>query len=221
MIDFRKIDYKDPKFHKIAGTIFLFLVILYVWHSQSYSKNKEIIRQKSEELEGLRTKIESAKLSIARVDELYAELNRLFAQYKLIEELLPDHRDVPDFINKIYLVAKQADVQVMNFEQKPSQASGYYVSDPYSLKIQSTYHGLGKFLSLVANLPFTALVQGVKLDVTTGAKYSINASLDIIAHHMDRTLRITRIEELKTKKTSAGGAKPASQPTKAAPKEPS
>ena len=204
-MDISQLNYKSPTLQKIAGTTVLFIVIIFLWYSQSYKVNKQKIRQKSEELESIRSRIQNAKMSAARVEEIYAELNRLFAQYKLIEELLPATRDVPDFIRKIYLAAKQADSPVVKLEQKSTEPKGYYNSDPYSIKIQSTYHGFGKFLSLVANLPFTALVKGVKMSASGSKKYSINVEFTIIAHHMGSALRIDTLEELRKKRAVKPG----------------
>ncbi len=203
MIDISAIDYKSPKFQKIVGTVVLAAVVMYLWYSQSYKANKETIETKTKNLEDLRLELQRAKGSVVKVEELRAELERLFAQYKLIEELLPDKRDVPDFINKIYLAAKQADAVVKKIEQKPSQQLGYYTADPYNIEIETTFHGLGKFLSLVANLPFTALVKSVKLRASGSKKYSISVSMVITAHHMERTQRIMKIEELKRKRPKA------------------
>ena len=205
MIDISQINYKSPTFYKIVGTVVLFFIILYLWHSQSYSVNNEIILKKADDLEAIRRRIENAKMSAVKVEEIRAELMRLFAQYKLIEELLPNKRDVPDFINKMYLAAKQADVVVKKLEQKQSEPKGYYVADPYTMQIQTTYHGLGKFLSLVANLPFTALVKNVSIKNLASSKYSITVTLTIVAHHMSSENRIENIDELIRKKAKATG----------------
>ena len=200
MIDLSKIDYKSPTFIKIVSTVFLFLLILYLWNKMSYKPNSEIIRQKQEQLEKLHRDIQRAKNAQKNLEKLEAELKRLFTQYKLVEELLPKKRDLTDFIKKIDLVAKQADAKLIKLEQKPSQQAGYYYEDPYDVQIKTTFHGLGKFLSLVANLPFTALVKNVKISKTNDKKYSINVSMTIVAHHMKSEQRIYRIEELKKKK---------------------
>ncbi|HDG67607.1 MAG TPA: hypothetical protein ENG11_00480 [candidate division Zixibacteria bacterium] len=203
MIDFSQIDYKSPTFLKIVGTVVLFFLILYLWNSMSYKPNKEVIQQKQEQLEKLRRDIQTAKRAAKNIDKLEAELKRLFTQYKLVEELLPGKRDLTDFLKKIDLVAKQSDAKLVKIEQKPSQQVGYYYEDPYNIQIKTTFHGLGKFLSLVANLPFTALVRDIKITRANEKKYSINVSMTIVAHHMKSEQRIYKIEELKKKKPGA------------------
>ncbi|RKZ34397.1 hypothetical protein DRQ33_02235 [bacterium] len=209
MIDISKIDYKSPTFLKIVGTVVLFLLVLYLWNSMSYSANKKIIDEKQSELEKLKRELISAKGSAVKIEQIWAELNRLFTQYKLVEELLPRERDLTDFLKKIDLAVKQADAKLLKIEQKPSQNAGYYFQDPYEIRINTTFHGLGKFLSLVANLPFTALVKDVKIGKTGGEKFSITTSMTILAHHMETEQRITKIEELKVKrKTTKDKKKP-------------
>ena len=200
MIDFSKIDYKSPTFIKIVGTAIMFILILYLWNKMSYSPNSKIIQEKQEQLEKLKRDIQKAKNAAQNLEKLQSELKRLFTQYKLVEELLPQKRDLTDFIKKIDLVAKQADAKLIKLEQKPSQQVSYYYQDPYDIQIKTTFHGLGKFLSLVANLPFTALVKNVKITKTNDKKYSIDVSMTIVAHHMKSEQRIYKIEELKRKK---------------------
>ena len=219
MIDVSQINYKSPTFHKIAGTVVLFFVIFFLWHSQSYSANKETIMRKSEELESILSRIEQAKQNAARAEEVKAELERLFAQYKLIEELLPRERDIPTFINMIQLAAKQADARILNLEQKPSQVGTYYTADPYRLKLHTTYHGLGKFLSLVANLPFTALVKNINMNKLNAKKYSVDVSLTVVAHHLPSESRPKEVKELLKKKGKGPGQK--KKPKKKAKKVPS
>ncbi len=219
MIDASQINYKSPVFQKIVGTVVLFFIILFLWHSQSYSANKKTIAKKSEELESILNQIQQAKQNAAKAEEIRAELERLFAQYKLIEELLPRDRDVPTFINMIQLAGKQADAKILKLEQKPSTVQTYYTADPYNLKIETTYHGLGKFLSLIANLPFTALVKDVKMTSFSSKKYSINASLTVIAHHLPSENRPKEVKELLKKKTKAPSKR--KKPTKKAKKVPS
>lgn len=203
MIDISKINYKSPTFLKIVSTIVLFFLVLYLWNSMSYGPNKKIIDKKQQKLEKLKSDLMRAKGSGVRVEQLYSELNRLFTQYKLVEELLPDKRDMTEFIKKIDLAVKQADASISKIDQKPSLSKGYYFADPYNIKIITTFNGLGKFLSLVANLPFTALVSNVKIGKVDSKKYSISVSMTILTHHMETSQRITKIEELKSKKTKA------------------
>ncbi len=202
-MDISSINYKSPQFIKIVGVVLLSIIVVYLWYSMSYSLNKEIIEQKRTDLESINSELHRAEMSVVQVEELWAEISRLFTQYKLIEELLPGDRDVPDFIQKIQLAAKQADAIIMKIEQKSSTQMNYYISDPYNIRIQTTFHGLGKFLSLVANLPFTALVRTVKIESLKSSKYTIAVSLTILAHHMGSDQRITKIEELRSKTAKA------------------
>jgi Tfp pilus assembly protein PilO len=195
-MDLSQINIRNPKVIKIASTAFLAIVVIVLWYMQSFSPNKAEIEKKTADLEALKTKIQSAKMSATRVEEIRGELRRLFAQYKLIEEILPRERNVPDFINKITLSSKQADAALVRLEQQPSIPKGYYLADPYAITMNTTFNGLGKFLSLVANMPFTALVQDVKLNANVSQKYSITVSLVINAHHMEQATRLESIEEV-------------------------
>jgi Tfp pilus assembly protein PilO len=161
----------------------------------------------------LKADYEKVKSSLARVEELKWDLQQLFAKYKLIEELVPEKRDIPDFITKSYFAAKQADVEIIRLEPKESTPMTYYVQDKYSLNIESTYEGIGKFIALIANLPFTALVDDVNISVKSGDTRSL--SMTVKTHHMVPSARIASIQDLR--KAPTGGKGPSPKVTKGGP----
>lgn len=213
MADSGKIDFKNVTIVKIAIFALLGIIVLYIWFAQVYTVKRKIIDEKTAQLTSLKADYEKVKSSLARVEELKWDLQQLFAKYKLIEELVPEKRDIADFITKSYFAAKQADVEIIRLEPKESIPMTYYVQDKYSLNIESTYEGIGKFIALIANLPFTALVDDVNISVKSGDARSL--SMTVKTHHMEPSTRITSIQDLR--KTPTGGKGPSPKVTKGGP----
>ncbi len=213
---FGKIEIKASGLLKIAVILFIGVMVLYIWYAQVYKPNQETIEEKTATLTQLRAKLQRAKATLANETKLRWELERLFAQYKLVEELMPAERDIPNFISKIYLAAKQADVSIIRIEPRPSVPQTYYIVDPYALQIKTTFAGLGKFLALISNLPFTALVDELKITRSGQGENQIEVTMIVNTHHMTAAQRITRIEEV-TKKAQKRGKR---RPKRSTPKPP-
>lgn len=199
MFGLDKINIKDPRLQKIAGTVVLFSIIFFIWYSRSYSVNKKTIAQKQAEYENLKTELNAAIQTAAQLDEITKEIEKLFAQYKIIQELLPSERNDADFINKLYIVARQAKINVLSLEPKPSQQQQFFWEDPYGLEVEGTYHSLGTFFAFLANLPFSALVSELKINATGSqdpTKSTVRSRFNIIGHHLEQAEKIERTEEL-------------------------
>lgn len=211
MFGLNALNIKDPRFQKIAGTIVLFSVILFIWHSRSYSANKKIISQKQAEYETLERELKAAIQTAAQLKEITKEIERLFAQYKIVQELLPSERNDADFINKLYIVARQAKIEVKSLEPQPSQQQQFFWQDPYTLEVEGTYHSIGTFFAFLANLPFSALITELKLNASGAqdpTKSSIKSRFNIIGHHLEQTEKITRTDELLKKGIKKQEGKP-------------
>ncbi len=185
---FSDISFKDPLIQKMAGGVVILLLMVAGWYTQLYSPNKELVNDKSEKLEQLNLKLQSARLQAGKLAEIEAELEEAFVKYKLLEKLLPTERDVPDFIKKINVAARQNNIKISRMDLDPSEIMQYYTADPYRIEISGTYHNLGLFLRDVANLPFIATTKNVQL--TRSSQGDVNASLIITSFHLPSTERL-------------------------------
>lgn len=198
---FSDISFKDPLIQKIAGGVVILLLMVSGWYTQLYSPNKELINDKSEKLEQLNLKLQSARLQAGKLAEIEAELEEAFIKYKLLEKLLPTERDVPDFINKLNVVARQNNIKVSRIDLDPSEIMQYYTADPYRIEISGAYHNLGMFLRDVANLPFIATTKNVQL--TRSSQGDVKASLIITSYHLPSTERLEAPTEAKSDTVTA------------------
>lgn len=205
------ISFKDPLVQKIIGGLVILILMVAGWYTQLYGPNKELIEEKSKNLEQLNLKLQSARLQAGKLEEIEAELEEAFVKYKLLEKLLPTERDVPDFINKLNMAARQNNVDVNRIELDPSEIMQFYTADPYRIELSGAYHDIGKFLMDVANLPFIATARNIQLEKDSGSK--IKANLIITSYHLPST------ERLESPTEAAGDSEPPANPQETAMKE--
>jgi type IV pilus assembly protein PilO len=152
---------------KIFIIVLVILAVLaggYLWYDFLYKPLLVQIAEKSNEHSQLLITLETAKRQAARRASLQQEYEELQEQWKVVETLLPKDRNMSDFIQQLHRIKGRVDVTVERVSPLPSEGVDFYQENPYEVEMFSTYHGLGNFLSQVANLPL--IVDVTSLDLT-------------------------------------------------------
>jgi Tfp pilus assembly protein PilO len=152
---------------KIFIIVLVVLAVLaagYLWYDFLYKPLLVQTAEKSNELSQLLITLETAKRQAARRASLQREYEELQEQWKIVETLLPKERDMSDFIQQLHRIKGKVDATVERVSPLPSEGVDFYQENPYEVEMFSTYHGLGNFLSHVANLPL--IVDVTSLDLT-------------------------------------------------------
>ena len=187
---------KDHRVQKIAGGILIFGIILVLWYMQIYSPNKQTIQEKRESLEQLNLKLANVKLSAAKLPQLRKQVEKLFVRYKLLEELLPTRRDVPDIINRLTVAARENNAQLKQMDVEPSDQGQYYFTDPYRVKVVSNYHELGGFMESVANLDFIVNASNMSMKKTNAGRATVTADFTLKSYHIPEDSRLQKPSEI-------------------------
>jgi type IV pilus assembly protein PilO len=141
---------------KVQIIIFLILVLgggIYFWYTSMYQPILTRVEEKSTELQAIKVRLETAKRQAARRVSLEQEYEALQEQWRVVETLLPKERDMADFIQQLHRIKGKVDASIERVHPLSAKPMGFYTENPYEIEMQTTYHGLGRFLSLVANLP--------------------------------------------------------------------
>lgn len=148
---------------RVALFIFVVLAFAYLWYSKGYLPLRERIKAKSDEYEMVMSRLIAVKLKAESYEQLKREYETFQARYKAVELLLPSQKEVPAFLQKLHEAAGLAQISISQIDPQPSESMDFYQANPYSLKLEGSYHRLGKFLSRVANFPFIVNVSRVSV----------------------------------------------------------
>lgn len=203
------VDIKDPRVQKIFITLAVLLLITVFWYTQSYQPNSKQIRFKKENLESLNLQLSTAKLAAGKLPELKKEMEESFIKYKLLEQLLPTDRDVPDFITRINVAARENNISIKNIELQPSETRPYFIANPHRIEVTANYHDLASFIEALANMPFIATEKNFHIRRNTRGKGSISAIFNVISYHIPSKDRIEKPDQLAG--TQAGASSGAQQ----------
>ena len=184
------------------------IIIVGVWYGQIYSPNIKAIKEKRDRLETLNIKLNKSKLTAGQLAAIQREVEDAFIKYKLLEKLVPLERDVPDFLNKINMAARENNVKISKIDLEASELHNFYTADPYRVEVMGNYHDIGGFLEGIANLPFIATIKNVQVKSSANKKMSVISSMTVTSYHMGANERLQAPTQLAGGSRSQGGGKP-------------
>jgi Tfp pilus assembly protein PilO len=156
-------DLKDSKNQKIVLAALVVVLGAYFWYAKVYSPNMARIEAKVAEHERILTDLRNVELKAKSFDALKEEYESLYAQYLQISSLLPDERQLEDFLLQLHQAAITSETEITGVTPKPPVPSGFFMTNGFQMEVTGSYHGLGRFFASVANFPFIANVRNVQI----------------------------------------------------------
>jgi Tfp pilus assembly protein PilO len=160
-------DLKDSKTQKLVLAVIVLCVGVYFWYSRFFSPDQDRIASRIAEHERILGDLRSVEMKAKSFDVLRDEYETLYRQYLHISSLLPDQRQLEDFLLQLHQTAVTTEIEVTSVTPKPPVATGFYMTNAFEMEVAGTYHALGRFFASVANFPFIATVRGVRISATS------------------------------------------------------
>ena len=162
-------DWRDSKTQKIVIGVLAFFIVVYFWHSRVYSRYSNQIELKSAEFETITTNLRNVEMKAKSLDALRIEYADLTDRYHEIEALLPEVKQVPSILVQLHTASSLTGTRITKVLPQPPRAEEFYNVSGFEIEMVGTYHDIGKFISYVANFPFIANVDQVKLKTNAAA----------------------------------------------------
>lgn len=156
-------DLKDSKNQKIVLVALVVCLGAYFWYAKVYSPNVARIEAKVVEHERILTDLRNVELKAKSFDALKDEYELLYAQYLEISSLLPDDRQLEDFLFQLHQSAITTETEITSVTPKLPVAAGFYMANGFQMEVSGSFHSLGRFFASVANYPFIANVRSVQI----------------------------------------------------------
>jgi len=154
---------RDPKTQIVAIVVVLFLGTYYFWFAKIYSPFQAEIAAKEVQKGNLLTQLHKVEEKAATLTELQKEYSDLQVKYKKVEILLPERKEDEAFLSQLHAAAQLTNSTVIEIVPLGTVPSEFYETNNYTLEVEATYHGLGKFLANVANFPFIVNLDNINL----------------------------------------------------------
>lgn len=119
--------------------------------------NKEIAKQEAD--------ISKSQSMVQRLDELKAENERLRAQLKVLEEYLPEEKEISSLLKQVEELSKEAGLDILAWSpsSKRKHPSGVVFEVPVSVRLDGSYHDLGHFFSSLTQLDRIVNVKNINM----------------------------------------------------------
>lgn len=154
---------RDPKNQIAIFVVILFVVIYYLWFTEIYASRQDEIEGLKITRSTLLSKLHGVIAKAETLEELEKEEQELQVKYKLVEILLPEKKEDEAFLTQVHVAAQLTNSIVRKITPLGIQESDFYNTNSYSIEVESSYHGLGKFFAKVANFPFIVNLRDLEL----------------------------------------------------------
>lgn len=156
-------DFKDPKNQILALIVIVFLALIYVWYTKSYTPRAEELVQKKAQYQKLRADLYEVRQKAKSLEGLQRDVEMQQAKYEKVKLWLPERKEDEAFLHQIHMAEQSTNSTIINIAPQASVPHEFYTANSYIIEIEATYHGLGKFLERVVNFPFIVTISDVTL----------------------------------------------------------
>src|SRR4030067_802934 len=168
-------NYKDPKTQVMIFIVFIFAVAGYFWFNKVYTSYAAKIADKSAQYQKELQDLHAVKQKAATLDDLQREFDDRERRCKKVELLLPEIKEDEAFLSQLHAAAQLTGSVGRDLTPKGTQVGDFYNTNTYSLEVESSYHGLGRFFAKVANFPFIVNVSDLEMKTAKGLIPGMNA----------------------------------------------
>ncbi len=161
-------NYKDPKIQVTIFIALLFVAAAYFWYGKVYTSYAEKIAVKSEQYQKELQDLHGVKQKAATLDDLQREFDDLEMRYRKVELLLPEIKEDEAFLSQLHVAAQLTGSTVRDLTPLGTQVGDFYNTNTYSVEVEASYHGLGRFFAKVSNFPFIVNVSDLEMKTGKG-----------------------------------------------------
>jgi len=156
-------DFRDPKIQIRAIFVMVLVLIFYVWGRNILVRNISEIRNKNDQQEVLNKQLVAFQAKKQTIEGLRKESEAREKEYRSLEMLLPEERQIPLFLTQMHNAAQVTKTEIAQITPMGSKQVNFYYVDDFNVEVVGSYHGFGEFLSNIANFPFIANVSHLSM----------------------------------------------------------
>jgi len=154
---------KEPKTQILLVVALLFIAGYYFWFSQVFAPYNDNIAVKKTQRDDILVQLHQVEQRAATLPELEKDLAEKEREYQKVQLLLPDKKEDEAFLKQLHAAAQLTGSLVTNITPLGTTPSDFYESNDYNVEVKSNYHGLGRFLARVANMPFIVNLSDISM----------------------------------------------------------
>ena len=115
-------------------------------------KHKQISKLESE-YRDLAEKLDKARQTAKQLNFYRTKMKAAEAQFNIVMKALPEKEEIPTLLAGISQAARDAGLDITNFQPNPERAKEFYAEVPISISVTGNYHNVALFFDKISNLP--------------------------------------------------------------------
>jgi Tfp pilus assembly protein PilO len=188
------LDLKDPKNQKLVLAALVLCLGTYFWYARMFSPQADQIQTRMAEHERILGDLRAVEMKAKSFDALKEEYETLYSQYVNISSLLPDKRQLEDFLLQLHQTALTTEIEVTAVTPQVPVATGFYMTNGFQMEVTGTYHTLGRFFANVRNVQIASVPMGAG-DTGKGKKSrSLTATFEISTYFASEAAAIEPLQ---------------------------
>jgi len=157
-----------PPAFRIAVIVIVFLGVLGlgIWFTIIKDKRPQLQRAQEDEI-SLRTTFENKQRKAANYDAYKAQLAQIEQSFGTMLRQLPGETEIPSLIVDISQTGLAAGLQEKLFVPQSEIPRDFYAEKPINIRLNGSYHEIGKFVSGIAALPRIVTLHNITITPET------------------------------------------------------
>ena len=157
-----------PAAFRLAVIVIVFLGVLGlgIWFTIIKDKRPQLQRAQEDEV-SLRTTFENKQRKAANYDAYKAQLAQIEQSFGTMLRQLPGETEIPSLIVDISQTGLAAGLQEKLFVPQSEIPRDFYAEKPINIRLNGSYHEIGKFVSGIAALPRIVTLHNITITPET------------------------------------------------------
>ncbi|HMO01580.1 MAG TPA: type 4a pilus biogenesis protein PilO [Oligoflexia bacterium] len=156
-----------PNSHKAAfivgNVVLLFALVWFLFYSSRLTTSSDL----DQKISDLESKIGQEKRLAANLPKVKKAVQALDVKLKQALQELPDRREIPDLIESISGLARDAGLEVVSFKPETEVYRDFYSEVPVSMVVDGTFHQVATFFDEVGHLPRIVNISRISISEPT------------------------------------------------------
>jgi type IV pilus assembly protein PilO len=159
-----------PPRQKVLLICLLFMLALVGFYFLVYrgmASEKETLAQKRDALRG---ELNEKKIMAANLERVKAEIAALESELSQALLVLPEEKEIPSLLVNINSLGLKSGVDFLLFRPGTLMMRDFYGEFPVQMKVQGSYHTLGRFFDMISKMPRIVNVSDLKISPVTQSR---------------------------------------------------
>lgn len=190
-----------PPRQKILLVVLLFVALITAFYFLVYrglAQERDSLVAKRENLIG---ELNEKRILAANLERLKAEIAVLEGELSKALLVLPEEKEIPSLLRTVNSLGIKSGIEFLLFKPGSLTTREFYGELPVQIKVQGTYHALGRFFDSIAKMPRIVNVTDLKISSLPQSKESRDT---IVAEFLATTFTFTGAKGGKPSGTEKG-----------------